>query len=400
MRILTVLTYYRPHWTGLTAHAVQVAEGLAARGHQVTVLTIRFRPELARDERINGVRVVRLQPIAQLSRGMITPAFPWAAWQLFRDCDVVQIHSPLPESLMVALICKMQRRPFLMTHHGDLVMPSGLFNQFLEKAGALILTYTGMMADKITSYSEDYARHSKLLRRFKGKLEYVYPPVEIPIPSLEAAARWKGELGLSEKRLIGFAGRWVEEKGFDYLLQAFPRIKAAIPGAHLVFAGEKQVVYENTFKRCLPLVEAVGEDLTFLGLIRDRQRMANFYAMCDLFVLPSRTDMLALVQIEAMLCGTPVVASDIPGARVVVRETGFGRLAPPHDPEGLAGAIIDTMNHLEQYRPTRAAVRKVFNTERTLESYERILASIANSGAEESPSRGDPRPSKADREAE
>jgi glycosyltransferase involved in cell wall biosynthesis len=86
---------------------------------------------------------------------------------------------------------------------------------------------------------------------------------------------------------------------------------------------------------------------------------------------------MALVQVEAMLCGTPVVASDIPGARVVVRETGFGRLAPPHDPNGLALAIVETLQHRARYRPTRSAVRAVFDTDRTIRQYEELLLQLA-----------------------
>ncbi len=379
MRILTVLTYYRPHWTGLTAHAVRVAEGLAARGHTVTVLTIKYQPDLPQDEILNGVRVVRLQPISRFSRGMITPAFPWAAWQLFSESDVVQIHSPLPEALMVAMICKLQGRPFLMTHHGDLEMPGGFFNQIVQRIGYSILLNTGRLADKVTSYSQDYAEHSKLLQRLKGKLDYVYPPVEFPRPDHKEAEKWKAQLGLADRRLIGIAGRWVEEKGFDTLLEAFPLIKDQIPKAHLVFAGEREVAYENTFARCKPLVEAMREDITFVGLIIDPQRMANFYSICDVFALPSRTDMMALVQVEAMLCGTPVVASDIPGARVVVQETGFGQLSPPKDPKRLAEVIVDTLNNLDSYRPSINGVRAVFNTTRTFEKYEKILESISSS---------------------
>ena len=76
MRILTILTYYAPHWTGLTQHARLVAEGLAAQGHQVTVVTSRYSPHLPRDERINGVRVLRLPTLGRLSRGMLMPMFP------------------------------------------------------------------------------------------------------------------------------------------------------------------------------------------------------------------------------------------------------------------------------------------------------------------------------------
>jgi glycosyltransferase involved in cell wall biosynthesis/ubiquinone/menaquinone biosynthesis C-methylase UbiE len=382
MKILTVLTYYHPHWTGLTAHAVRVAEGLAARGHQVTVLASRHEPDLSRDEIVNGVRVVRLQPVTRFSRGMLTPAFPWAVANLVRQNDVVQLHSPLPEGPLVAALAKLLNKPLLMTHHGDLVMPDGAFNQFLEWVGFRILRLTANLATAVTSYSKDYADHSRLLRPVRHKLSYVYPPVDLVEPNTAAAQAWKRELGLEGKRLIGFAGRWVREKGFDYLLQALPLIRQQIPEAHLIYAGELNVVYEDFYQRTQPLIEANAEHLTLLGLLRDPQRMAQFYAMLDLFVLPSRTDMMALVQIEAMLAGTPVVASDIPGARVVVRDTGFGQLAPPRDPVGLAETIVDTMRRAKTFLPDREGVRRVFDTETTMAEYESILLRIhqRNSG--------------------
>jgi glycosyltransferase involved in cell wall biosynthesis/ubiquinone/menaquinone biosynthesis C-methylase UbiE len=373
MKILTILTFYAPHWTGLTAHAIAVAEGLAARGHEVTVLTTRHKLELPRDETINGVRIVRLQPVSRFSRGMITPAFPYAAAQLIAEHDVVQIHTPLPEAPVVAMLCRALGRPLLMTHHGDVVMPEGPFNQFIQRTAYHVLRFAGQRASAVTSYSQDYADNSRLLQNFSDKLTCIYPPVDIPQPNMEAADAWRDELGLQDKLLIGFGGRWVEEKGFDYLLQALPEIREAYPEAHLVYAGEQNVVYDNFYERCQPLIEAQQEHITFLGLIRDPQKMANFYGMCDLFVLPSRTDMMALVQVEAMLCGTPVVATDIPGARVVVRETGFGQLAPPRDPHGLAQTIIVTLRERERYHPSPAPVRQIFNTERTLNQYEGLI---------------------------
>ena len=106
IKLLTIITYYSPHWTGLTTHVVQVAEGLAARGIDVTVLTVRYSPELKRDEVINGVRVIRLQPVARFSRGMITPALLWAAPLLINKHDMVQIHTPLPEGPIIASWCR------------------------------------------------------------------------------------------------------------------------------------------------------------------------------------------------------------------------------------------------------------------------------------------------------
>jgi glycosyltransferase involved in cell wall biosynthesis/SAM-dependent methyltransferase len=363
----------------LTAHAVQVAEGLAARGVDVTVLTVRHSLELKRDEVINGVRVVRLHPVSRFSRGMITPALLWAAPYLIAQHDVVQVHTPLPEGPIIGTWCRLLRRPLLMTHHGDLVMPPGLFNQALQAAGYYVLLTTGMLTNAVTAYSRDYFENSRLLRHFASKINFVYPPVELPEPDIQAACAWRRELGLDGKLLIGFAGRWVEEKGFDYLLQALPLIHKKLPNAHLVYAGEPNVVYDQFYKQCFPFIEPVKEHLTMLGLIRDRQKLANFYALCDVFAQPSRTDNMPLTEIEAMLCGTPVVVSDIPGARVVVQETGFGKLAPAGDPSGLAEAICHVVQNRNQFCPTRADVRRVFHTDKTLDQYQTLLEGLVAS---------------------
>ncbi|MBC8160703.1 MAG: glycosyltransferase [Roseiflexaceae bacterium] len=380
MKILAILTFYHPHWTGLTAHATAVAEGLVARGHQVTVLTTRYSHELARDEMVKGVRVVRLQPAGRVTRTLVSPAFPWAAAKLIAEHDVVQIHTPLSEAPLVAALCRALGRPLLMTHHGDLVMPAGAINKLVERVAFPLLSYTGKSASAATSYSEDYADSSKLLQTFREKLSFIYPPVELPAPT-DAAVAWRRELGLEGVPVIGIAGRWVEEKGFDYLLEAMPLVRNHLPGAHLIYAGERQVVYENFYERCLPQIEAQSGHITFLGLIRDPQKMANFYAMCDLFALPSRSDMMALVQVEAMLAGTPVVASDIPGARVVVRDTGYGKLVPPRDPQALAATILEVLQHPAHYLPTVAGVRRVFNTEQTMRSYEQLMERIIATAA-------------------
>lgn len=373
MKILSVLTYYSPHWTGLTAYAARVAEGLVARGHKVTVLTTRYQASLARDEMLNGVRVVRIQPVGRFSRGMITPAYPWAAAQLIRQHDTVHIHTPLPEAPLVGVLCRILQKPMLMTHHGDVVMPPGAWNQALQRFGFWLTLAAGRLARRVTSHSQDYAEHSPLLQRLEDKLAYVYPPVEFPEPIPENAQAWRVELGLQDKKLIGISGRWVREKGFDVLLRALPLLREQVPDAHLVFAGERDVVYEDFYEQCQPLIEAERDHITFLGLLLDRQRMADFYAMCDLFALPSRTDMMPSTQIEALLCGTPVVASDIPGARVVVRETGCGVLAPPEDAAGLARAIESALDERKSLQPKRETVREVFDPEQSLDSYESLL---------------------------
>jgi glycosyltransferase involved in cell wall biosynthesis/2-polyprenyl-3-methyl-5-hydroxy-6-metoxy-1,4-benzoquinol methylase len=376
MKVLAVVTYYHPHWTGLTSHAVRVAEDLVARGHDVTVLTTRHTPTLPPRERRNGVEIVRLRPIARFSRGMITPTFPFVAAARIRRSDVVQIHTPLPEALLVATLCRARGRPLVMTHHGDVVMPPGHWNRAIETIAYRLLEAAASRADAVTSYSRDYAEHSPVLSPSLDRVVPISPPVDIPEPIPRQSAAWRSALGVADKPLVGIAGRWVREKGFDSLLDAMPRVREALPGAHLVFAGETNVVYEDTYSDDQARIEAQREHVSFVGLVRDPQKMADFYGMCDVLVLPSRTDMFATVQVEAMLCGTPVVATDIPGARVVVSETGCGRLVPPGDPEALAAGVIEVLRDPDRFRPVRQAIRRTFDARASLDAFEQVLESV------------------------
>lgn len=373
MKILIVLTYYNPHWTGLTVYARRLAEGLARRGHDVTVLTSRHEKTLPLRETLNGVRVVRLPALFRLSRGVVMPTFPIALWGLIKDADVVNVHIPILEAPLISFYARRLGRPVVFSHHGDLTMPGGFFNQFTERVVTGFMSRALRGATSVTVPSADYGRYSPFLRPFRHKLHSIYPPVEIPVPDPSRVAAWKNELGLSRSRIVGFAGRWVEEKGFDYLLQAIPEVVKAIPEAHFLYAGQSRIPYEDFFERCAPSLSSVAQHVTMLGLLTDARELANFYAMCDVFALPSRTDCFPLAQIEAMLCGTPVVAADIPGAREVVTVTGMGLLVPPHDPSALAAGIIEALRRTEHYRRPREEIRSLFNADRCVREFETLF---------------------------
>jgi glycosyltransferase involved in cell wall biosynthesis len=373
LRVLMVLTYYHPHWTGLTAYAKRLAEGLAARGHSVTVLTSRHESSLQREEILRNVRVVRLPVMMRLSRGVVMPGFPAALWREVRQADLVQMHTPLLEAPLVALFCRIQHRPVVFTHHGDLVMPAGGFNRMVERVVTWLMTRALRMSTRITVHSADYGRNSAFLSPFLSKLDAIYPPSDLPAPDRAAAWEWRRELGLADKKVIGFAGRWVEEKGFDYLLQAIPRVLEKTPDAHFVYAGQSNILYEDFFKKTQPLLEPVRNHVTMLGLLIDPQKLANFYAMCDLFVVSSRTDCFPSTQVEAVLSGTPLVTTDIPGAREIVKVTGMGRLVPPRDPEGLARGVAEVLARREQFVKPNVEVRKIFDREKSVTEYEGLF---------------------------
>lgn len=371
LHILAALQYYLPHRTGYNLHVQRVAEALVKRGHQVTVLTARHKIELPRDETINGVRIVRLWAPIQVSRGMVMPAYPWAMWRFLKDTDVVWLNLPMLETALIAFQARyMRKRGMVATMHGDLILPDGLFNRFVQGFVFMLYRFFAKRADRIIGYTQDYAEHSYYLKPFGDKVSIIHPPIVIPEPEPHRVQELRAQWQLNGGPIIGFAGRFVKEKRPDLLLRSLEIINQTYPNARVVFAGEHKIAYENTWEEYQPLVQQYHQQLIFLGLITSAQALANFYAACDVLVLPSDTECFALVQPEAMLCGTPVVATDIPGGRVPVRETQMGKLVPKGDSQAMGQAVVDILQNPEQYQYTREKIETVFNFEETVRLYE------------------------------
>jgi len=123
MKILTVLTYYRPHTSGLTIYAERLVRTFAKRGHQVTVMTTHFDPSLPREESIDGVKIIRVPVIARVSKGVIAPTFGLVATKLVAQHDVVQMHLPQFDAPGVALRGRLLGKPAVLTYHCDLLLP-------------------------------------------------------------------------------------------------------------------------------------------------------------------------------------------------------------------------------------------------------------------------------------
>ena len=98
-------------------------------------------------------------------------------------------------------------------------------------------------------------------------------------------------------------------------------------------------------------------------------------------VLPSinSTESFGMVQVEAMTCGTPAVASDLPGVRCPVRETGMGKIVPPRNAQALAEAIIEILDHPEQFTGDADGIRHHYSSETVARRYEAIFKELISS---------------------
>lgn len=382
MKILTVLTYYRPHTSGLTIYAERLARAFVRRGHQVTVMTTQYDPSLPRQEMMDGVKVIRIPVLARVSKGAIAPSFGWVATKLVLQHDVVQLHLPQFDAPGVAFRARLFGKPAVLTYHCDVQLPQGWFNRFVNIVLNFQNNMAGLLASHIVTYTQDYADHSPYLSRFASKLTPILPPVELPKPIPGAVSAFaETNLTMERKPVIGMAARFASEKGVEVLLDALPLILKEYPKAQVLFAGTYQnVMGEQAYSdRLMPriLEYEIQGHWKFLGNL-DPVQMAAFYPNLDVITVPSlnSTEAFGLVQIEAMMNGVPSVPSALPGVRQPVKMHKMGVVSEIGDSESLANAILEVLDNREKYRGDPSIIKDAYDPDAIAQEYENLFTNL------------------------
>jgi glycosyltransferase involved in cell wall biosynthesis len=352
----------------------------------VTVLTSRYTPDLAPEEMLDGVRVLRVPVLFRFNKGVAMPRFPIMAWREIRGHDVVSIHLPQIEAAAAVGLARLAGRRPIITYHCDLQMPPVWYGPIVDRLTFWDNLAAGKMADTIVAYTEDFATHSPLLSRFtaeegsgsSGKVKVILPPVTIPEPRREGVAQLRADAGLDGQRVVGFAARFAYEKGAGYLINAIPYLLKEMPDVRVVFAGPygNDVIGETIWQDLQPLIKEYEPYLRFLGTLTPAE-MADFFAACDVLTVASinNTESFGLVQVEAFMCGTPVVATNLPGVRQPVMMTGMGEIVPVADAQALAEGILKVLRGRSGYVRPRAEIMQRFALTRTVDEYERLFES-------------------------
>jgi len=361
------LNYYAPYVSGLTNVARDVAEGLAARGHDVTVVTTQHRSDLPREETRNGVRVLRCPVALRIGKGVISPSFIGTVVREGKKADVVNIHAPMLEAGPIASRLRAQV-PVVMTYQCDIDDSGGL----VARVQARVMdTSCGRAADAVAVSvvsSDDYADHSRISRRLSRSRAVIEPGC---MDRSGGAPRYREGQGLH----VGFLGRIVEEKGITYLVEGFSALDD--PDARLLIGGDFGEIAGGSVID--DVRRAIGDDprIHLLGFLPD-EAIPDFYASLDAFALTSVNSFEAfgIVQVEAMIAGVPAIASDMPGVRQPVLATGFGVIVPPRSPEGITGALTE-LRGLSFDRETLAAeAKRRYGEQSALDRYENLFRDL------------------------
>lgn len=362
MKIVMLTPYFYPHTGGTEKYVKDLSIQLVKNGHDVTVISCNVprAKKAKKEEVIDGVKIKRLPAIDFLYYLPVTLSFNL---KMLEGYDLVHIHCP-PHSFVRAVAGKV-KIPVVTTFHCDITVTGQFFGvpipRFITQGfEALMNWYADRFipkADEIISTSESYASTSPVIKDMPRNII----PIGVYHDKLDESIKKQGIDPLKEKKKqILFLGRLAANKGIKYLVSAMPKILSSHPDAKLVICGEgeEKPSIVNQIKSL-----GLEGNITFYGTV-DLDTLSRLYATSSVFVLPSinRLEAFGIVQLEAMACYTPVVASDIPGVNSVMDIGKSGLLVPKEDPDSIADAVIKIIGNPETIRQMGARGRQLVET--------------------------------------
>ncbi len=210
-----------------------------------------------------------------------------------------------------------------------------------------------------------------------SKITKIYNGIELDRfqPSVEDGEKFRRECNIDQEGiLVGSVGRLVYEKGYEFLIGAWPMIVEAYPKAKVVIVGDGPLKCElEALARELRIVESCY----FIGF---REDISMILSSLDVFVLPSIMEGLPMAILEAMAMEKPIVATDIDGVREEIENGRTGILVPPGDSRALGEAIHELLKDRWKARKfaveARKRVEEMFELKRQLGLYEELYKEL------------------------
>src|SRR5712692_9087892 len=296
-----------------------------ARSMDVSVL-VPSRAVWCRTETIDGVHVVRVPEFGRFAAVPFCPTMPLELARL--KPDIVHLHFPNPMGDLSYLFSRAV--PLVISYHADVIRQRRLLPLYKP-----ILNAVFGRAQRVIAAAEENIASSDILTRFKDRCTVI--PYGVDLRSFELteteAVEVERRRATAGEGMVLFVGVLRPYKGVDVLLKAMARVRARLI---VVGRGPNRLELSGLAARL-----GISGRVLFLGEVSDSERRILLHA-CDVFALPSidNREAFGIAQLEAMACGRPVIASDLPtGVRFVNKNQMTGLLVPPGDSDALAAAL-------------------------------------------------------------
>jgi glycosyltransferase involved in cell wall biosynthesis len=355
LSILYVSARYPPFVGGTEIHTAEVARRMAARGHEVTVLTTSFEPMPTGEETVEGVRVVRVRARPADYDLYISPAlYKWIRHGKWDILHCQGYHTFVAPTAMAAAIAAHQR--FVVTFHSG--GHSSMLRRWLRPVQQRLLIPMLKRADRLIGVSEfetDFFR--RRLRLPQSQFATITNGVSPDF--LDVYAESEGS-----RSIICSVGRLERYKGHHRVIEALPELRKLVPNVVLYIVGDGP--YRSRLE-ALARRLGVRDIVEFIFVDpKERREMAELFRSANLITLLSDYESQGVVGLEAIAVGRPLLVAD----GTALAELGrFGEVSvvPPFaDKHSLAGLMAVKLR--ENVSPPRDLVPLWDNTADALES--------------------------------
>lgn len=368
MKILQLGKFF-PIKGGVEKVEYDLMRGMAEQGTDCDMLcaSVKGRGNIIKEG--EHARLMYCHTWMEIAGTMIAPSMITTLWRICHKYDIIHVHHPDPMACM-ALFFTRYRGKVVLHWHSDIVRQKYLMGLYRPFQNWLI-----RRADVIVGTTPVYVQESDDLQKAQHKTTYLPIGIEEVKLDIKGAERLREEY--RNRKIVFSMGRLVHYKGYRYLIEAAQHLS----DDYVVVIGGTGPLQEELSK----LITAwhLEEKVKLIGFVKDEE-VAAYYTACDIFVLPSvqKTEAFGIVQIEAMSCGRPVVATKIPGSGTAwVNEHGISGLnVRPEQPKELADAILMITKDRDAYEVYATGARqryeKLFTKEKMVAGclgiYERL----------------------------
>jgi glycosyltransferase involved in cell wall biosynthesis len=375
LKIFLVADKFYPSVGGGEKYVLNLASGLAERGHEVHVFTSRVSSQPQSEVLDNGLKVWRIKPAFHVHGFPVLPLLKI----VHSDADIIHASGPSLNEDLFCPILKASRHKVVATYHADFIIENVLVTMYYKAKANL----TFKLIDRVIVTTERYAEILRKRGVSSGKIRIIPPGVNekaFKPPTREERAFLKEKYGLAGKVVLFVGGLDKEHvyKHPELLMRAFKTLlkKGEQPKLLIVGNGELREYYQG-YCRYL----GIEEHTAFLGRVPDDQ-LANLYKIADVFVLPSPLpcEGFGLVILEAMSSGCPVVVTKACGGSEVVQKTMSGIIVRPWSIDDLTEAMVTLLADENLRRKLgyngRVAVEQTYNLNRVVDSVEQLYEEL------------------------
>lgn len=361
MKVAFFTPYYLPYISGITLYPARILP-LLPKTIEPTVLTFKHESSLPIHETIDGIAVERMSYSFKISKGFISVQSLLIFWKRLRCSDVFMINLPSVEGFPAVILARLLGKKVISLFHCDITLSQSFWEKILSRLIRRIVVLQLRLSAQVIAYTQDYIESLPYQHVFKNKTTYCLPPIaehEIEpayldhLMSLKKDAFW-----------VGFVGRIAREKGIEIAIEAMQKLpKTAV----LVLVGPKgsEVAGEQAYYASIRANLKKSRIHYVLLPTLQEGKLAAVYRSLDVLLLPSinQTEAFGMVQAEAMLQGTPVIASDLPGVRATIKATGAGMLVKSGDSDALADALNKVASSTWSRKQISQKTRSLFSNQ-------------------------------------